>query len=260
MRRVSQREIYPGLTLMLRAADGGYTEAEGWNPKSRSTVELPTMPTEAPEANGSDRWAETDWMQLSEHTSAVVAKSAELGEALSLPARLLNAVTEGARWHDLGKAHRVFQNSVRRNDMNAPAGLLAKGPHHIRHERPGFRHELASGVLALMHGKDDLVAYLAASHHGKVRLSIRSMPNERRPLDPTTCFARGIFEGELIPEANLGGGVVVPATIIDLSYMEFGRKSRAWAKLACSNAQSTGSGRLWAFPPRAARSDIEGGG
>jgi CRISPR-associated endonuclease/helicase Cas3 len=221
-RRVTAREIYPGVTLMLRAADGGYTETEGWLAKSHVPVQLPALPIDKPEGNGSDRWAETNWMTLAEHTDAVVAKCMYLADTLSVPVLLRTAVLGGGRWHDAGKGHQVFQKSVRRNDPNAPAGILAKGPHQIRHERPGFRHELASGVLALMHGQDDLVAYLAASHHGKVRLSIRSMPNERKPPDSLTRYARGIFEGELIPAVDLGGCVIMPATNIDLSYMELG--------------------------------------
>jgi CRISPR-associated endonuclease/helicase Cas3 len=221
-RRVAPREIYPGMTLMLRSADGGYMETEGWNPNSKTPVQLPTLANAAPEANGSDRWAETDWMSLSDHTDGVVAKSGQIGMALGLPSALQKAAVEAARWHDAGKAHHVFQKSVRANDQNAPSGTLAKGPHHIRHERPGFRHELASGVLALMHRRHDLVAYLAASHHGKVRLSIRSMPNERKPPYTTTRFARGVFEGELIPEMDLGGGLIVPATAVDLVYMDLG--------------------------------------
>jgi CRISPR-associated endonuclease/helicase Cas3 len=207
---------------MLRSADGGYTETEGWNCNSSVPVRLPTVPSIAPEANGSDRWAEADWMTLSKHTDAVVAKAGQIAEVQALSPPLQIAATDGARWHDAGKAHHVFQASIRAGDRNAPRDILAKGPHRIRHERPGFRHELASGVLALMHGKDDLVAYLAASHHGKVRLSIRSMPNERRPPDSSIRFARGIFEGDLIPEADLGGGMIVPATRIDLTYMELG--------------------------------------
>src|SRR5208282_1658734 len=145
---------------------------------------------------------------------------------LPIPQTLQTALIEGGRWHDAGKAHQVFQDSMRRKDVdNAPPGLLAKCPHHFRHQRRGFRHELASGVLALMHGRDDLVAYLAASHHGKVRLSIRSLPNEERPAEPSTRFARGVHEGDLIPKADLGGGVVVPATAIRLNYMDLGEST-----------------------------------
>lgn len=76
--------------------------------------------------------------------------------------------------------------------------------------------------MAIQHGKADLVAYLAASHHGKVRLSLRSFPLEDKPPDPTRRFARGIWDGDEIPEAALGGGVTVPPTIMDLSIMELG--------------------------------------
>lgn len=85
-----------------------------------------------------------------------------------------------------------------------------------------FRHELASGIVALQNDKDDLVAYLAAAHHGKVRVSIRSMPDERCPPDQKIRFARGVWDGDIIPETDLGGGVTLPATTIDLSYMELG--------------------------------------
>jgi CRISPR-associated endonuclease/helicase Cas3 len=85
-----------------------------------------------------------------------------------------------------------------------------------------FRHELVSGLLALQHGKADLVAYLAAVHHGKVRLSIRSLPREPRPSEPNRRFARGVWDGDLVPAAGLGGGVKVPVTAVDLSYMELG--------------------------------------
>ena len=126
---------------------------------------------------------------------------------------------------------------MRGNDAAAPPGILAKTAlRHVRHERRVFRHELASGLLAMMHGQEDLVAYLAASHHGKVRLSIRSLPTETKPSEPGRRFARGIWDGELIPDAiadvDLGGGVNMSATAIDLSFMELGDGPRGPSWLA----------------------------
>jgi hypothetical protein len=82
-------------------------------------------------------------MSLSKHTDEVVETARKVGEAVGLPAGLQESLLDGARWHDAGKAHDVFQNSVRCGDPNAPVGILAKGPHRLRHSRPGFRHELA---------------------------------------------------------------------------------------------------------------------
>ena len=68
----------------------------------------------------------------------------------------------------------------------------------------------------------DLVAYLVAAHHGKVRLSIRSLPHETRPDDPTLRFARGIWDEDVIGEVELGNDQKLPETVMDLSYMELG--------------------------------------
>ena len=56
-----------------------------------------------------------------------------------------------------------------------------------------------------------LRVYLAACHHGKVRLSIRALPGETKPDAPDKKYARGIWEGDALPAADLGDGVVIPA-------------------------------------------------
>ena len=85
--------------------------------------------------------------------------------------------------------------------------LWAKsGKNTGRCTRHHFRHELASALAWLQAGSPDqperdLVAYLIAAHHGKVRLSIRSLPGEEPPSGspPETRMARGILDGDEIP-------------------------------------------------------------
>ena len=95
-------------------------------------------------------------------------------------------------------------------------------------KRPGFRHELASALAWLQQhdGEDDadLVAYLIASHHGKVRLSIRSMPNEVKPDEADQLFARGIWQHDELPHVEIGNeaGEVSEALSLDLSLMQLG--------------------------------------
>lgn len=217
--------LYPGLILLLPASSGRYTPKLGWDRDSSGgrvpVVSIPRGPGDHGYAR--ECLCERSWMLLSEHTDRVLKEAERISNALGLADPLRADLLEAARWHDAGKAHPVFQRSLRGGSTDAPGGTLAKSARrNIRHERPGFRHELASGVLALMHGKGDLVAYLAASHHGKVRLSLRSLPCERRPAEPDRRFARGIFDGERIPGVDLGGGVALPETVIDLGYMELG--------------------------------------
>ena len=102
-----------------------------------------------------------------------------------------------------------------------------------RHCRPHFRHELAS-ALAFRQNRGllqelprdvlDLAVYLVAAHHGRVRLSIRSMPDENAPPDGRR-LALGILDGDELPEADLGGGVTMPVTVLDLSPMQMGLSS-----------------------------------
>jgi CRISPR-associated endonuclease/helicase Cas3 len=80
----------------------------------------------------------------------------------------------------------------------------------------------------MQHGQSDLICYLIACHHGKVRVSLRSLPTERPPKnsageeDPSIRHARGIWEGDALPLIDLGSGIVVPATTLTLRYMELG--------------------------------------
>ncbi|HWQ19121.1 MAG TPA: CRISPR-associated helicase Cas3' [Methanotrichaceae archaeon] len=228
--------IIPGAVIMLRAADGRYTEEGGWNPKSKKPI--PIVPVELKLVG--ERYSDVgsfanDWETVAEHTESVFKTASTIIELLGINDGYRSSLLEGIRWHDAGKAHSAFQAKIKpealENFPNRPAAKAPKDawrkgrlPGHFKEDdgrRKHFRHELASGILALMHGRPDLVAYLAAAHHGKVRVSIRSMPDEYRPWNDIR-FARGIWDGDVIPEVDLGAGVKLPATSIDLSYMDLG--------------------------------------
>src|SRR5438477_419350 len=61
----------------------------------------------------------------------------------------------------------------------------------LRHQRKQSRHELASALALLQRGDPFRSAYLAGAHHGRVRLSIRSLPGESPPENPNMPFALG---------------------------------------------------------------------
>ena len=109
--------------------------------------------------------------------------------------------------------------------------------------RRHFRHELASALAVLQQqhnahrglNDDDLnlVAYLIAAHHGKVRLSIRSLPNEKKPDEPGQLYARGVWDGDELPSVDLGGEVIAPSSTLSLECMQMGRSatgSPSWAE------------------------------
>ena len=235
---------WPGLTLLTDVRAGGYHEDLGFT-GDRKHEPSPVDPDElnnripafgmAEESDGHDEDPRSETgrpVSLGDHLRHVTQEVSGLCEALGLddPTRAL--LVRAARWHDLGKAHEVFQHTMRQGldgQSDWEERLLAKTvKRHLRHERT-FRHELASALAFLAHehwARDaDLVAYLIAAHHGKVRMNLRALPRESGPKDPdrkNDRFARGVWEGDELPALELGGGDSWKGGGLTLSVMELG--------------------------------------
>ncbi|NGO38547.1 CRISPR-associated helicase Cas3' [Limisphaera ngatamarikiensis] len=242
----------PGATYLVNVDAGGYSSELGW---FGTADHAPHIPLITPSDNLSTQCADLGqgysgdpsslrgvWVTLTEHTRHVCTETHNLVSSLAPELTQLdlreppaNILVTAARWHDLGKAHEVFQHMLRGDDSSRAQQLWAKAKAPARPaSRRYFRHELASALAWLLtqpesHPERDLVAYLIASHHGKVRLSLRSMPGEEPPPDrPDARIARGIVEGDLLPpEAFAAIEVTPPAEPLRLTLdlMEMGRNS-----------------------------------
>jgi len=243
-------DIAPGRLFLVPCSEGGYHSQMGWSANSRAPVtSLASAQADkhaAPEANDSE--IETSKQQtLKAHTEEVAAELDALLGQLKLPLDndCTSALCAAARWHDRGKAHPVCQEAFSKRDSvdgeslpvaphPAAGELLAKSGHsgQLRYRRKGFRHELPGALAALQAGLPELACYLVAAHHGKVRLSIRSLPQETKPRDTETRFARGVWDGDVLPEADLGGGHIAPEVTLSLQPSELGLSSTgepSWA-------------------------------
>ncbi|RYD71695.1 MAG: CRISPR-associated endonuclease Cas3'', partial [Verrucomicrobiaceae bacterium] len=221
VRVMKVEQIYPGQNYLLPGEAGGYLPETGWTPDSKACV--PPAPssteTKALEETEDDYQSQRSrWQSIAQHTDDVCSELEALLVVVSEVAA--SNLRHAARWHDWGKAHEAFQaklkpETAREREATIGSEPAAKAPKtawrsaklpakpqpsEVR--RKYFRHELASalGVLhpetpLLAQGMDrDLVAYLIAAHHGKVRLSIRSLPGEW-PAPNGIRFARGVWEG-----------------------------------------------------------------
>jgi CRISPR-associated endonuclease/helicase Cas3 len=217
---------YPGMLCVARSSEGGYTSLEGWSPDSKAPVS--TVRADAGtevETDTSDSRSFPQYRQsLRAHTDRVVEKLDGLLARYHLEEPWAAALRTAALKHDWGKAHPVFQETLHRNDRSVE--LLAKQCGNERHRIPHFRHELASALAMLQSGDSDLAAYLAAAHHGRIRLGIRSMPGERE--DDHAAVAHGIREGDVLPACEVATGIAVPAVRLSLAVMEFGAEAGSW--------------------------------
>ena len=252
-RSAGPADRHPGATLMLRASDGGYDEHLGWTgARSDRPAPISAPSGGAPEAIGDERQSFTrEWRTLAEHLADAEAEAVELLStlgSLDLPDDADEALCGAAALHDIGKAHPAFQAMLlSRLDENERAQradtVWAKsGLEGGRHVRRHFRHELAS-ALALLSADvaldavgcpSELAVYLIASHHGRVRMSIRPAPDERPPPDRPDArrFALGVAEGDELPAVSTPWGVL-PPTRLGLESMELGGGGRSWSELAC---------------------------
>lgn len=250
--------IVPGQVYMVHADAGGYVPKRGWDPKE----ETPVVPFQAaakksdPDAYDDDGLSRTSrWQAIAQHTDDVCRELDCILNLMAMSDHEKAGLRAAARWHDWGKAHPIFQDAVKADgrpvDM-AASRFVAKAPggrkdqtgtvveagFWTRYDRKRFRHELASALAVLQKSVPladadrDLVAYLIAAHHGKVRVSIRSFPDEKRPKvesgmaqphpQPQLRFARGVWDGDVLPATDLGGGVNAPAITLSLEPMELG--------------------------------------
>lgn len=261
----SQRSVRPGVVCVLDAEVGGYDDELGWTADkksrptplaSRTTPQTPDLADESGYGDTPDAQAGR-WQTIAEHTADVETQINQILATLALPAPDAQTLGEAARLHDIGKAHPEFQALLVGADTTRRNTLWAKSPDKTcRSSRPLFRHELASALALLAHpeliraSSPDLVAYLVAAHHGKVRLSIRSLPGEKTPPTVDQRFARGIWENDQLPAIPLSDGTVFPATVLSLACMELGSRddgqTRSWLArmLALRDAPTIGPLRL----------------
>lgn len=218
--------LYPGMLAVTRASEGGYTARQGWFPESKARVE-PVEGGEDRETDSGDTRSFQKYRQtLRDHTNRVIEEIDALLNGHGLDPNLAATLRAAAAKHDWGKAHPVFQATLHRSDDSTD--VLAKQTGGGRHSRKYFRHELASALAMLQTGESDLAAYLVATHHGKVRLGIRSMPGEREVNGRR--IARGIQEGDRLPACELATGVSVPEVELSLGVMEFGAEGGSWTE------------------------------
>lgn len=240
-RPLSPALIRPGIVALFHVDEGGYLPEVGWAPKSKRRVETVGTLSQSPIHTDTHRddsgSLHSPWQTLEEHTQWVVAELDRLLQCIRIGQLQMWAapLRTAAIWHDRGKAHAVMQHTLTSDLKHPPPrrDVWAKSPRAAgRHSRRHFRHEVASALAFLQHtrGKEDihtvLATFLIASHHGRARLTLRSLPDEARPVDDATGKRRhvlGIFDGDPLPEVRLSSRLVAPAVELDLSVMEMGR-------------------------------------
>jgi len=254
--RVRPDDIHAGMTVLLHVTAGGYLVDRGWDHNARDPVP-PIEPVDegTPMESMDDELSNAGlavWVPLRSHSLVVRDEVVRLLQALdmsSLSEEMRAALTIAAHYHDLGKAHPVFQETMLSNldpdDRQCRAAVpWAKqglgSRNGAMHSRPHFRHEVAGAVAVLsletgLRGRAvDLCAYLVAAHHGKVRLAMRSLPRSRDQAPDERYLLLGFPIGledragssseleDTLPAVDLGDGVITSEVRVNLGLARMG--------------------------------------
>jgi CRISPR-associated endonuclease/helicase Cas3 len=254
--RISGESIRPGVIILLRSENGGYDPELGWTGQTskKGKVEPFQIPEDisSNESNDSDRHTYTgEWKTIPDHCREVSEHVGLLSDRMGLDDEIREALRLSGLWHDVGKAHEAFQNVLPEKPddkiLYAKSKKYSSKTYFVmdegkEQERRHFRHELASALAYWKYSegdRNDLVTYLIAAHHGKVRQSIRSLPGENEPGDRERLFARGIWNGDRIPDVP---GIMKSGVELDLSPMIMGKGS--WLEMSIGLLEKWGPFKL----------------
>ena len=258
--RVYHKSLYPGQTVMLNSKMGGYSNTQGWNAdttESVKPVELAEKPQQTADSHDDDHESKSEIpVTLCDHTKHVLDEvNFFLKDMTHLDKDIKEAICTAAKYHDVGKNHSIFQDTMKRGiiDKNkAESEIWAKSEKMSKHSVPGFRHEVAS-ALAYLQQKDipskelkNLIAYLIMSHHGKVRLSLRNHYKSNQADQDEKRLLGFKLQGDVLPEFSCGD-VSIKKTDIDMSLASIGQDksgNSSWTELAVTLRNRYGPFRL----------------
>jgi len=111
--RRAQKDIWPGMTLLLPLTVGGYSDELGWTGDSSHKPTIHAFVTKECVALDDEPDSQTHyWYPLSDHLADVEAEVNELLRSLELDATVANALRIAAQWHDWGKALPRWQQAT----------------------------------------------------------------------------------------------------------------------------------------------------
>ncbi len=236
-------DVRRGAVFWIAADAGGYDPAEGFESEAKQRVAPVdvmgmrkglTLPEETERLGGDRGTFINTRVRLRTHADDARNCARQLVGALDslLDPQLAELVVRAALWHDTGKAHQVFQATMERTGLPADGGPWAKSEKAGQHKRRHFRHELVSLLAWLREhdgGRDDdLVAYLVAAHHGKLRVFAYPYPGETSEERRTIL---GVMQGDELPAVEVDDDERSPAFNVDLALFDVGSAngSATWA-------------------------------
>ena len=248
--KCGRKDVFSSQKIMFDSKKGGYNEIRGWDKNCKEKVSVLKNSDIVNDSHDADPQSYIGVaVTLEDHTKHVINEIKKILENIEfLDDEIKDAMKTVAKYHDIGKTHQVFQNTMKKGitkdiDKNKMWAKSEKSGYN--HERPGFRHEVASALAYLNteeNSMQNLVAYLIISHHGKVRLALRNVSRKRNAGG--YLLGMDIEKKDELPEFS-SSVVSIDKTIIDMSIAQIGSETNpSWTQRALALRDKYGPFRL----------------
>ncbi len=127
---VRNGEIRPGMLVMLRRDDGGYSRELGWTGSKADKLDEAPHPGVPHERFEDDLYSESGhWVTLADHLGDTEREAGQIVQALKLDSDVASAVIRASSCHDIGKALPQWQGKL----PKPPQGgiVWAKAPYQF---------------------------------------------------------------------------------------------------------------------------------
>ncbi len=126
--RVRAPDIRPGMLVMLRCDDGGYSSELGWTGSGSDKLDNVPPPGEPHERFEDDRYSESGfWVTLKDHLEDTEREATHIVQAMNLDSDIGSAVVHASSEHDIGKALPQWQDELPKPPPQE-GGVWAKAP------------------------------------------------------------------------------------------------------------------------------------
>ena len=128
---VRAHDIRPGMLVMLRRIDGGYSRELGWTGSKTDKLDDAPPPGEPYERFEDDRYSESGvWVTLTDHLQDAKQEAEHIVHAVNLGSDVGLAVIHASSEHDIGKALPQWQGELP-EPFPQEGGVWAKAPYQF---------------------------------------------------------------------------------------------------------------------------------
>ncbi|MCA9627048.1 MAG: CRISPR-associated endonuclease Cas3'', partial [Myxococcales bacterium] len=207
--RLRYGSLYPGQTILVGAAAGGYdvdTGFTGVSAKRGSVVPTLAHPPELTSETRADLASARDdvsvypYKTIATHGQEAATVARTLGRDLGLPTDVIETLVIAAALHDIGKSHPAFQyacSADKRDPQVRDRQDLAKAPNEVWRrgvdlfsppgalKRRGFRHELVSVLMLFewLRQTDPMHDALLGPHVALIEAGLLSAPPDAQDVE-----------------------------------------------------------------------------